>query len=40
MLRSVKGNARSIALNSRWMLPLNSVSAGIFGVGVGALGSK
>ena len=42
MLRLVKGNALSIALSSRWMLPSNSVisNGGLFGVGVGALGSK
>ena len=42
MFRSVKGNALSIALSSLWMLPSNSVKSngGLFGVGVGALGSK
>ena len=42
MFRSVKGNALSIALSSLWMLPSNSVisNGGLFGVGVGALGSK
>ena len=42
MFRSVKGNALSIARSSRWMLPLNSVisNGGLFGIGVGALGSK
>ena len=42
MLRSVKGNALSIARSSLWILPLNSVimKGGFFGIGVGAFGSK